>query len=199
MKKIYILSVLCMLSSISFAQSNLKEILKNFNKPAKENVMVVSHRGDWRNAPENSIQAFQNCIDMGVDMVELDLKKTKDGVLVLMHDKKIDRTMNGKGFPENYTLDSLKMLRLKNGVGCKTRHQIPTFREVMELCKGKIMVNVDKGYDYFDDAMNLFTITDYSGYNPEVNARPSQNLTPGEDYGTYPLARTYMFGLNITL
>ena len=55
MKKIYILSVLCMLSSISFAQSNLKEILKNFNKPAKENVMVVSHRGDWRNAPELSL------------------------------------------------------------------------------------------------------------------------------------------------
>ena len=148
-----------MLTSVSFAQSNLKEILKNFNKPAKENVMVVSHRGDWRNAPENSIQAFQNCIDMGVDMVELDLKKTKDGVLVLMHDKKIDRTMNGKGFPENYTLDSLKSLRLKNGVGCKTRHQIPTFREVMELCKGKIMVNVDKGYDYFDDAMKVLKET----------------------------------------
>jgi glycerophosphoryl diester phosphodiesterase len=159
MKKIYILSLLCMLTSVSFAQSNLKEILKNFNKPAKENVIVVSHRGDWRNAPENSIQAFQNCIDMGVDMVELDLKKTKDGVLVLMHDKKIDRTMNGKGFPENYTLDSLKMLRLKNGVGCKTRHQIPTFREVMELCKGKIMVNVDKGYDYFDDAMKVLKET----------------------------------------
>ena len=159
MKKIYILSLLCMLTSVSFAQSNLKEILKNFNKPAKENVMVVSHRGDWRNAPENSIQAFQNCIDMGVDMVELDLKKTKDGVLVLMHDKKIDRTMNGKGFPENYTLDSLKMLRLKNGVGCKTRHQIPTFREVMELCKGKIMVNVDKGYDYFKEAYAILEKT----------------------------------------
>ena len=159
MKKIYILSLLCMLTSVSFAQSNLKEILKNFNKPAKENVMVVSHRGDWRNAPENSIQAFQNCIDMGVDMVELDLKKTKDGVLVLMHDKKIDRTMNGKGFPENYTLDSLKMLRLKNGVGCKTRHQIPTFREVMELCKGKIMVNVDKGYEYFEDVQKILEET----------------------------------------
>ena len=121
--------------------------------------MVVSHRGDWRNAPENSIQAFQNCIDMGVDMVELDLKKTKDGVLVLMHDKKIDRTMNGKGIAENFTLDSLKSLRLKNGVGCKTRHHIPTFREVMELCKGKIMVNVDKGYDYFDDAMKVLKET----------------------------------------
>ena len=159
MKKLYVLSLLCMLTVVSYAQRNVKEILKDFDKPAKENVLVVSHRGDWRNAPENSLQAFKNCIDMGVDMVELDLKKTKDGELVLMHDKKIDRTMNGKGAPENFTLDSLKTLRLKNGVGCKTRHQIPTFREVMQLCKGKIMVNVDKGYDYFDDAMKVLRET----------------------------------------
>ncbi len=46
---------------------------------------------------------------------------------------------------------------------------------------------------------NLFTLTDYSGYNPEVNARPGNSLSPGEDYGTYPLARTILFGLNITL
>lgn len=58
--------------------------------------------------------------------------------------------------------------------------------------------NVEKMRVYVS-GQNLITITDYSGYNPEVNARPSKNLTPGEDYGTYPLARTYMFGLNITL
>ena len=46
---------------------------------------------------------------------------------------------------------------------------------------------------------NLWTSTDYSGYNPEVNARPGNSLSPGEDYGTYPLARTFLFGLNITL
>ncbi|MCL1614901.1 TonB-dependent receptor [Bacteroides sp. ET71] len=46
---------------------------------------------------------------------------------------------------------------------------------------------------------NLVTFTDYSGYNPEVNARPDSALTPGEDYGTYPLARTFMFGINLTL
>lgn len=46
---------------------------------------------------------------------------------------------------------------------------------------------------------NLATFTKYSGYNPEVNARPDSALTPGEDYGTYPLARTYMFGINVTL
>lgn len=159
MKKLYILSVLCLFFSTSYAQRNVKDILKDFNKPSAENVMVVSHRGDWRNAPENSLQAFQNCINMGVDMVELDLKKTKDGVLVIMHDKTINRTMNGKGAPEDFTLEELKNLRLKNGVACKTRHQIPTFKEVMELCKGKIMVNVDKGYDYFDDAFKVLKET----------------------------------------
>ena len=46
---------------------------------------------------------------------------------------------------------------------------------------------------------NLATFTKYSGYNPEVNARPDNALTPGEDYGTYPLARTFMFGINVTL
>ena len=46
---------------------------------------------------------------------------------------------------------------------------------------------------------NLWTSTGYSGYNPEVNARPSNSLSPGEDYGTYPLAKTFLFGLNITL
>ena len=46
---------------------------------------------------------------------------------------------------------------------------------------------------------NLWTSTNYSGYNPEVNARPSNSLSPGEDYGTYPLAKTFLFGLNITL
>lgn len=159
MKTSCIIFLLCILSVVGYAQCDVKVILQDFNKPAKENVMVVAHRGDWRNAPENSLQAFKNCIDMGVDMIELDLKKTKDGELVLMHDKKIDRTMNGKGVPADFTLDSLKTLRLKNGVGCKTRHQIPTFREVMLLCKGKIMVNVDKGYDYFDDAMKVLRET----------------------------------------
>mgnify|MGYP000758551133 FL=1 len=96
---------------------------------------------------------------MGADMVEIDLKKTKDGHLVLMHDKTIDRTMTGTGSPDEYTLAELKAMRLRNGAGIKTRHQIPTFEEVMNLCKGKIMVNVDKGYDYFKDAYEVLKKT----------------------------------------
>ena len=127
-KRSIVLGWLCILTAVSYAQ-RINEILSDLAAPAQQSVLVVSHRGDWRNAPENSLQAFQNCIDMGVDMVELDLKKTKDGELILMHDGTLDRTTNGTGKPEDYTLAELKKLRLKNGAGCRTRHQIPTLRE----------------------------------------------------------------------
>ena len=142
MKRIISLSILLTVFLAAFAQGRFKEIEKCFNEPASRSILIVSHRADWRNAPENSLQAIQNCIDMGADMVEIDLKKTKDGHLVLMHDKTINRTMTGTGSPDEYTLAELKAMRLRNGAGIKTRHQIPTFEEVMNLCKGKIMVNV---------------------------------------------------------
>ena len=157
-KRLISLGLLCMLAIASYAQ-HLNEILSELSAPAKQSVLVVSHRGDWRNAPENSLQAFQNCIDMGVDMVELDLKKTKDGELILMHDNTLNRTTNGTGKPEDFTLAELKELRLKNGAGCLTRHKIPTLRETMLLCKGKILVNVDKGYEYFEDVQKILEET----------------------------------------
>lgn len=143
----------------TFAVQSVDRICKAFNEPANKSILVVSHRGDWRNAPENSLQGIQNCIDMGVDMVEIDLKRTKDGHLILMHDKKIDRTTTGKGIPEDYTLEELRKFSLKNGAGHKTRHQIPTLEEVMTLCKDRIMVNIDKGYDYFKEVYAILEKT----------------------------------------
>ncbi len=142
-----------------FAQNQVKSLVKILHDPNSKMVMVVAHRGDWRNAPENSLLAFQNCIDMGVDMVELDLKKTKDGHIVLMHDNTIDRTTNGKGKVSDYTLEELKNFRLRNGMGRVTFHTIPTLEEVLNLTKGKIMINIDKGYDYFKDVYDLLVKT----------------------------------------
>lgn len=152
MKRLQSLICLLFMSLSLLAQTRVDSIRLRLLNPDDRTILVVSHRADWRNAPENSLQAIQNCIDMGIDMVEIDLKKTKDGHLILMHDKTIDRTTTGKGQPENYTLEELRQFRLKNGAGHKTRHVIPTFEEVMDLCRGKIMVNVDKGYDYFKEA-----------------------------------------------
>lgn len=91
------------------------------------------------------------------------------------------------GRTSTWHLEGGSYLRLQN---LALGYTLPrTFTQKFKVEKMRVYVS----------GQNLFTITDYSGYNPEVNARPSQNLTPGEDYGTYPLARTYMFGLNITL
>ena len=128
-------------------------LLPALNVVAQNKVMVTAHRGDWRNAPENSLRAFEYAAAMGVDVVELDLNQTKDSVLVIMHDQTIDRTTNGKGKPADYTLAEIRKFSLRNGLGRVTRNPIPTFKEVMLALKGKpVMVNLDKSYPYYREA-----------------------------------------------
>jgi glycerophosphoryl diester phosphodiesterase len=136
--------------------SDLKSDLVNFNA---EKVLVVAHRGDWRNAPENSLQAIENCIEMGVDMVEIDVRMTRDSQLVVIHDATLDRTTTGKGKVADWTLDSLKTLFLRNGANHPTHHHIPTLEEAMLTAKGKILVNLDKCYNYFDKAYQILEKT----------------------------------------
>lgn len=161
MKKKYFVpfELLLLFTCMSYGQGKFNKIQKAFFNKNDKSVLVVSHRADWRNAPENSLQAIKNCINMGVDMIEIDLKKTKDGQLILMHDKTIDRTTTGKGFPSDYTLAELRKFRLKNGAGHATAHSIPTLTEVMNLCKGRILVNIDKGYEYFHETVQILEET----------------------------------------
>ncbi|MEM6814933.1 MAG: glycerophosphodiester phosphodiesterase family protein [Bacteroidota bacterium] len=119
----------------------LKSLLHNARQ---DYVLVVAHRGDWRNAPENSIPAIKNCIKMGVDMVELDVRLTKDSIPILMHDKSLDRTTTGSGKVSDYTLDQIKTLFLRDGLGRPTEWKIPTLEEAMIVCKDQILVNLDK-------------------------------------------------------
>ena len=125
-------------------------IVAEIHNPRSKNVVVASHRGDWRNWPENSIDAIESVIAMGVDVMEMDLKLTKDSVLVLCHDKTIDRTTNGRGRVCDITYDSIRRCVLKTGHGVKTTHRMPTLREALEVCKDRIVVNVDQGYEYYD-------------------------------------------------
>ncbi|MEM7657592.1 MAG: glycerophosphodiester phosphodiesterase family protein [Bacteroidota bacterium] len=130
--------------------ATLNQLIANLEDSHNDEIMVIAHRGDWRHAPENSLQAIQNCIHMGVDMVEIDVRETKDGVLVLMHDLSIDRTTTGSGNIADWSFDSLRSLRLMDGLGVPTDHRVPTLEEALLLAKGKILVNLDKGYNLFD-------------------------------------------------
>lgn len=113
-------------------------------------VFVVAHRGDWRYAPENSVAAIEHSIAVGVDVVELDLQLTRDSVLIVMHDATLNRTTTGKGRVADWTLDSIRMLKLKNGCGIRTKHTVPTLEEALLAAKGRVLVNLDKADRYFD-------------------------------------------------
>lgn len=127
--------------------------------PDCQRVLVASHRADWRGWPENSIPAIESAIAMGVDIVELDLQCTADSQLIIMHDSKLNRTTTGKGVIAEMTLDSIRTFRLKNGVSIKTRHEIPTLREVLLLCKDRVLINLDKADRYFDLVVPLLQET----------------------------------------
>lgn len=140
-------------------KTTIADLIANLEDSKNNEIMVVAHRGDWRNAPENSIQAIKNCIDMGVDMVEIDVRETKDGNLVLMHDQTIDRTTNASGYVRDWTLDSLKTLKLKDGLGAETNHSIPTLEEALLVAKDKILLNLDKSYEIFDKCYEILKRT----------------------------------------
>ena len=127
-----------------------EQIRADLLNPNSQRVLVVSHRADWRGWPENSLPAIESAINMGVDVVELDLQCTADSQLIIMHDPKLNRTTTGKGVIAELTLDSIRTFRLKNGVSIKTRHEIPTLRDALLLCKDRVLINLDKADRYFD-------------------------------------------------
>jgi len=74
----------------------------------KSRPLVMAHRGGAALAPENTLAAFHNAVELGVDMIELDIHATKDGHLVVIHDDTIDRTTNGSGRVNDLTLAEIQ-------------------------------------------------------------------------------------------
>ena len=136
--------------------TRVEKILAEINDPNSKYIAVISHRGDWRNYPENSIPAIESIIRMGVDMMELDVKMTKDSVMVLMHDKTINRMTNGKGLVSDFTYDSLMTFNMKRAHNVTTDSiKVPTLRQAFECCKDRILINVDHAHNYYKEIVEL--------------------------------------------
>ena len=177
-------------SSESVSGTRAERVVSEIHNPASKKVLVACHRGDWRNYPENSIAAIESVIGMGVDIMELDLKLTKDSVLVLCHDRTIDRTTSGKGRVCDITYDSIRRCVLKTGHGVKTTHRMPTLREALEVCKDRIVVNVDQGYEYYD---LVLAVTEELGVTDQVlikGKRPAEVVAA--KFAAYPHNMMYM-------
>ena len=140
-------------------QDRASQIREKLLSRDQSGVLVVAHRGDWRFAPENSLAAIDNAIKMGVDIVEIDVQRTKDGHIIVMHDATLNRTTTGKGKISEWPLDSICSLNLKNGCNIKTKEKIPTLEEVLLRTKGRIMLNLDKAERFFDEVYELMQKT----------------------------------------
>lgn len=104
---------------------------------AADRVVVIAHRGEHLQHTENTLPAFQAAIELGADYIEVDVRTTKDGKLVLMHDGRVDRTTNGTGEVSAMTFDDIRALEVRGG------GKVPTFDEALDLAAGRIGVYVD--------------------------------------------------------
>ncbi len=130
-------------------------IMNRLKTPTDDKIQICAHRGVSRIAPENSIAGINKCIELGIDIIEIDIAKTKDGKIVLMHDVTLDRTTTGSGNVADLTLAQIKQLYLKDINGKVTNERVPTLDETLEVAKGKILVQVDKWNGLTDIALPI--------------------------------------------
>jgi glycerophosphoryl diester phosphodiesterase len=157
-----ILAAVIGLGTPAFAETTrVDQILARFEHANqwRDHVMIVAHRGGWMEGgaivhPENSFEGIASAVELGVEMVEIDVRKSKDGEYVVMHDSWLDRTTNCKGEVEQRTLAELKQCRLVvEGTGRVTEETVPTLVEMLSFTRGKVLVNID----------NKLNIEDFAG------------------------------------
>jgi glycerophosphoryl diester phosphodiesterase len=111
--------------------------------PPGSNVVLVAHRGAvGPGQPENTLAAFRLAIASGAEAIEIDLRGTKDGEIVVIHDPTVDRTTNGSGAVADQTLAQLRLLDAGRG------ERIPTYQEVLRLVSGTgivLLLDIKKG------------------------------------------------------
>ncbi|MER2113021.1 MAG: glycerophosphodiester phosphodiesterase family protein [Solibacillus isronensis] len=110
----------------------------------RKQVSNVAHRGATAYSPENTIVAFDLAVDMKADYIEIDVQRSKDGELVLIHDTTVDRTTDGTGKVGDLTFKQLRSLDAGSWKGEQfTGEPIPTFEEVLDLYRGKVGILIE--------------------------------------------------------
>lgn len=115
--------------------------------PANARVLVAAHRGAWKCAPENSLAAIDTAVELGADIVECDVRATRDGVLVLLHDATLDRMTDLEGEVADIEWTELRQARLRQSNGGAeqplTMHRPATLSEALECARGRVVLNID--------------------------------------------------------
>ena len=157
--------------------ANRGEVKQTVDTEALKRVGIWAHRGCSMMNPENTLLAFKKAAELeGITGIEFDVQLTKDNEIVVIHDERVDRTTDGTGYVQEYTLNELKQLFI---AGDDEIHRIPTLRETFELlapyCKGKglhlniVLKNSEIRYEGMEqrviDMVSEFNLEDYVVYS----------------------------------
>ncbi|MCR9226222.1 MAG: glycerophosphodiester phosphodiesterase [Flavobacteriaceae bacterium] len=125
--------------------------------------LVIGHRGAMGHETENTLASVQKALDLGVDMIEIDVFKIKSGEIAVFHDKKVDRLANGGGNIEEYDIIQLRQLILDGG------HKIPMLQDVLKKIDNQVVLNIElKGAGTADRVNHIIDYyTKNKGWSPE--------------------------------
>jgi glycerophosphoryl diester phosphodiesterase len=102
-----------------------------------DNPLRIGHRGAAGHAPENTLLSVETALSFGVDVVEIDVHRSLDGHLIVMHDERVDRTTNGSGYIRDMTLEQIQLLET-------TLHQrVPALTDVLNAVTGRASLMID--------------------------------------------------------
>jgi len=151
-KKGKILIITSMLIIIIFTFFNVYCNSCDENRNKSNKVLIIAHKGASAFEPENTIASFKRAFEMKADIIEMDIHQTKDSVIVVMHDKDISRTTNGKGLIKDYFINDLMKFDAGFWFNVKNKYErIPTLEEVFKFDSGKVklLIEIKYGNDYY--------------------------------------------------
>jgi glycerophosphoryl diester phosphodiesterase len=120
----------------------------------REDVLVTAHRGAAQLAPENSLGAFRAAMEAGADYVELDVQRTRDGGIVVVHDGDLMRMAGDPRRIRDLTAAELGAIQLRRKGGTEpTGEFVPTLEQVIDLVRGRMRINVELKYNVPDPTL----------------------------------------------
>jgi glycerophosphoryl diester phosphodiesterase len=169
-----------------------------------DGVLVAAHRachapapsrGMTAPVPENSLAALDRCVALGVDMVEIDIRRTADGALVLMHDPTVDRTTDGHGRVSEMSLRQVQALRLKSPGRSRDGERAeapPTLEAFLARAGGRILINLDVKEPIAEQVAQVVLASGAADHvlvkaRPEAGAAPMADLPPYSGLAFMPM------------
>ena len=131
---------------------------------SEHQVLVVAHMADPIAFPENSLEGLQHCINNGIDIAEVDVQRTRDGQLILMHDHSLNRTTTGKGRVSHFDWKHIQGLYLRDRFKKPTQYRVPLLKDALMMARGKIVLNIDKAGTYTNEILRLVKSLDCGPY-----------------------------------